>query len=220
MIYRARLPKRLVFKVTVTYCKILIPMDSSQSGRDVLRSTTSTTPFSSPIKPSDASHRYDMDIVEDLHQHQQNRTNRQYYPLSSPIRSNQEQEHRRGNQYHHPSRQSRTAIINRRNKHDKLREIRDRHRQDKLGINREKLFDRQAYEDYKILLEKEADELYDVLDIDELIEQENELESHTIRCTPRNTYEAELDEFLQAEQHELEQMVSNIDLSDNKDAST
>lgn len=193
-------------------------MDSSQKNRHVprYRSMPSKKPFSSPIKPSDASASYDMDILEDLHQHQQDRAHRVHYPLSSPIKNTQDH---RSNQYHHPSQQGRTAIINKRNKHDKLREIRDRHRQDKLGLNREKLVDRQAYEDYKLLLEKEANELYDVLDIDDLIDQENELESHIVDCLPRGMYETELDAFLNEEQNELEQMVANLDLSDNKYAS-
>ena len=197
-------------------------MDSSQHNRGTPRnqSMSSRKPFSSPIKPSDASASYDMDILEDLHQRQQNRSHRVQYPLSSPIKNSQDQEHRRSSQYHHPNQHSRTAIINKRNKHDRLREIRDRHRQDKLGMNREKMVDRQAYEDYKLELEKEANELYEVLDIDELIDQENELESHIIKCLPRDIYETELDAFLNEEQRELEQMVANIDLSDNKYAST
>lgn len=197
-------------------------MDSSQHNKGTSRSQSmsSRKPFSSPIKPSDASARYDMDILEDLHQHQQNRSHRVQYPLSSPIKNSQDHEHRRSSQYHHPNQHSRTAIINKRNKHDRLREIRDRHRQDKLGMNREKMVDRQAYEDYKLELEKESNELYEVLDIDKLIDQENELESHIIECLPRDVYETELDAFLNEEQRELEQMVANIDLSDNKYAST
>lgn len=191
-------------------------MDSPHRNSDAPRSITPTKPFSSPIRLCKPSK--DTDIVEDLHQHQQNRANRLYHPLSSPIRSTQGLENGRSNQYHHSDQRGRTAIINRRNKHDKLREIRDRHRQDKLGINREKMFDRQAYENYKLQLEREA-ELYDVLDIDDMLDQENELERHNIICMPRNSYENELEDFLQDEQHELEQMVSNIDLSDNKDAS-
>lgn len=197
-------------------------MDFSHHSKGTARSQSmsSRKPFSSPIKPSDASVSYDMDILEDLHQHQQNRSHRVQYPLSSPIKNSQDHEHRRSSQYHHPNQHSRTAIINKRNKHDRLREIRDRHRQDKLDMNREKIVDRQAYEDYKLELEKESNELYEVLDIDKLIDQENELESHIIECLPRDIYETELDAFLNEEQRELEQMVANIDLSDNKYAST
>ncbi|CUM49266.1 unnamed protein product [Debaryomyces fabryi] len=197
-------------------------MDSSPNNRGTsqYQPMSSKKPFSSPIKPSDASASYDMDILEDLHQHQQDRANRIHYPLSSPIRNVLDHEHRRSSQYHHQNQQGRTSIINKRNKHDRLREIRDRHRQDKLGINREKMVDRQAYEDYKLELEREANELYDVLDIDELINQENELESYINESLPRHMYETELDAILNEEQQELEQMVANIDLSDNKYAST
>lgn len=197
-------------------------MDSSPNGRDTsqYQPMSSKKPFSSPIKPSDASASYDLDILEDLHQLQQDRSNRIHYPLSSPIRNILDHGHRRSSQYHHQNQQGRTAIINKRNKHDRLREIRDRHRQDKLGINREKMVDRQACEDYKLELEREANELYDVLDIDELINQENELESHINESLPRHMYETELNEILNEEQQELEQMVANIDLSDSKYAST
>lgn len=191
-------------------------MDSQENKWNTQTSQSSASSFSSPIRPSSLSSRNDMDILEDIHHRQQDRANRMHYPLSSPIRDTHDHSSHRGSHWHHQY--GRTAVVNRRNKHDKLREIRERHRQDKLGVNREKLFDRHAYEQYKMDLEREANELANVTDIDELIRHENENESHASADLPKHVYETELDDFLRDQQLELEEMVCNLDISDKQDA--
>ncbi|CAH2351953.1 hypothetical protein CLIB1423_05S02168 [[Candida] railenensis] len=147
--------------------------------------------LSSPIRHSDYS-----DNVEIINERQKERHNALYHPLSSPIKRQST---------HHGT--SRSNVINRRNKHDKLKEIRERHIQEKLVSNRERVANKQATIDYSRNLEEQGNDLFDE---NELIEMEERERQEKIE--EEKKLQLELEEFLRAEQEELEGLVASLEL--------
>ncbi|KAK7687410.1 hypothetical protein QCA50_009275 [Cerrena zonata] len=119
--------------------------------------------------------------------------------MSSPIRS-QDKGISRGSFNH--------------NRHDKMREVRERHRDDKLLMNREKIGDLQDVDDYQRKYEEEARKFE--IDLERLINDEEELEKErqeTRAAEEKASFEEEeLEEYLRMEQQELEEMISQMDL--------
>lgn len=179
-------------------------------------------PLSSPIRRGNESsfdheeQDNDVNVIDDLHRRQQQRSNRLFRPMSSPIRS-QDKGITRGsfNHVNHQNRDGRViGTYNRKNRHDKMREVRERHREDKLLMNREKMGDLQDVDDYQRKYEEEARKFE--IDLERLINDEEELEKERQETQAADKRarleEEELEEYLRMEQQELEEMISQMDL--------
>lgn len=145
--------------------------------------------LSSPIRHGDH--------VENTSERQKVRHTALYYPLSSPIK---------GLSIYQGSASNRSNVINRRNKHDKLKEIRQRHLQEKLSNNREKQTNRQASQDRLQNLQTYANILFDDNELIEMEQRESQ------EKTEEEKLQLELEEYLRAEQEELEGLISNLEL--------
>lgn len=186
-------------------------------------------------------------VIQDLYEHQQQRAHRLFHPMSSPIRfSNSSDNNNHGSltsrglhNHHAQNHQQRDGRVvgsfNRRNRHDIIRQARERHREDRIILTREKTSDIQQWDDYRSQLENEADQLG--LDLDQLIYDEIEIQSEERKISQidsgltstsdfevdsmdtkpvQNTDELaqeELEEYLRLEQQELEEMISQLELS-------
>lgn len=147
-------------------------------------------PWSSPIA-----------LLEEIHQQQKNRICQLYHPMSSPTK--------RSMQYHHKAAPRGTG---RRNKHEQMREIRDRHRNDRLVLQREKTTSSEDREKHIRELERQADEIgADMSRVIEDAAEEEELQGEN-QEEDENDYEAELEAYLAEQELELEQQLKDMNL--------
>ncbi|CAX42005.1 conserved hypothetical protein [Candida dubliniensis CD36] len=161
-----------------------------------------------------------MSVLNQLMKHQQARSTKLMKPFSSsssppnsesddlsPSRPNKG----RGKYYHHPVESSRSQNFNLRNKHDKIRQVRNQHRHDKLMISREKINDQQFKRDINDQYEKEYEHVTDGLDIDRLIEDEQE---NTDTQVWLQHYEEEAEEREWEEDADLIDMIQSLEIED------
>lgn len=190
-------------------------IDSSPINRQL--STPMSGPPSSPINcqlPRIKSS--PRNVLDDLHEVQRERSNRRLNPLSSsPIKSTETSETLQS-LFGKPQLASlnRTRILNARNKHSKLREMRDKSREHKVLANREKSFSDQFTHDWVDKYENEFDEVLGDVDLDRLIEEEQ-------NANDRNSYDAdylaeqleqELEEFELQQELEMIELMLNLEL--------
>lgn len=147
--------------------------------------------------------------LDQILQRQRERAETMMKPLSSssPIKSDSDaslpfRAGSRGRYNHHVIDSPRSQNFNLRNKHNKLRQVRNQHRHDKLMLQREAIDSRQFREDVLNKYETEYKEVTNNMNIDQLIEDEQEI--------------VEGDEFLdyldEAEQREWEEDAELIDM--------
>ena len=161
-----------------------------------------------------------MSVLNQLIKHQQARSTKLMKPFSSsssppnseaddllPLRTNKN----RGKHYHHPVDSLRSQNFNLRNKHDKIRQVRNQHRHDKLMINREKINDQQSKRDINDQYEKEYESITEGLDIDRLIEDE---QNNTDIQGWLEHYEEEAEEREWEEDADLIDMIQSLELED------
>lgn len=161
-----------------------------------------------------------MSVLNQLMKHQQARSTKLMKPFSSsssppnsesddllPLRPNKG----RGKYYHHPVESLRSQNFNLRNKHDKIRQVRNQHRHDKLMISREKINDQQFKRDINDQYEKEYEHVTDGLDIDRLIEDEQE---NTDTQVWLQHYEEEAEEREWEEDADLIDMIQSLEIED------
>lgn len=127
--------------------------------------------------------------VDELHQNQKERATQLFHPMSSPLK--------RSSQYHHKATPRGTG---RRNKHDQMREVRHRFRNDRLVLQREKTTDVENYEKHV----RELDPASQEVDLSVLLAEEEENEE--------GKYEAELEEYLVEAELELAQQLQDMQL--------
>ncbi|KAK6454845.1 uncharacterized protein RJT20DRAFT_156225 [Scheffersomyces xylosifermentans] len=187
------------------------------------RATIPSSPFrSSPSIPGERHH----SVLEDLHEKQQERSIRRLQPLasSSPIRrggpdlsSSPTSGSKRNKYYHHHQideieANGRNLALNMRNKHNKLRQVRNQYKQDKIMVQRSRINDMQFKEDFKQKYEFEYDEMLAGLDLDQLIEEEREIDEID-RNNEYSVYEQELLEMERQEEMEIAEMLESMKLS-------
>ncbi|KAI5965581.1 uncharacterized protein KGF55_000943 [Candida pseudojiufengensis] len=120
-------------------------------------------------------------ILDSIRDKQERRNRIRLNPLSSsPLQSPTHQIYQqRSNNHqflpcHHNLPSSPTRPINLRNKHNKIRQVRDQHRQEKIRQNRDKTTDSQLDKDSKAEHESQVDDYLNNRNIDQLIEDEEE----------------------------------------------
>ncbi|RCK59378.1 hypothetical protein Cantr_07049 [Candida viswanathii] len=147
--------------------------------------------------------------VEQILQQQRERAAVMKRPLhsSSPLKSESEyslpyREGGRGRFNHHAIESPRSQNFNLRNKHNKIRQVRNQHRHDKLMLQRETMDSRQFLEDMLSQYEADCRDATGGVNIDRLIEDEREIEE-----------DQEYLEYLEeAEQREWEEDAELIDM--------
>lgn len=185
--------------------------------------------FSSPVRSRDAA---EGGIVDKIHAKQRQRANRLYHPLSSPTRPSGHVDKRRG-PHEHETDNEHSGVINLRNKHERIREIRERQRQQRVLWNREHASESQQQGDLLRLYDTEALRLDPTESLDDLLSYEREdLEQHNSPSTssdadPRRNppcslpdnehdrYQYELELYLADEVADIDALVGDLDLSDN-----
>lgn len=172
---------------------------------------------STPNSKSTTSREWQMNIpssppstaLDQIHQQQRARVESMRRPLSSssPTKSDNSmslpfREQSRGRYNHHVIDSPRSQNFNLRNKHNKIRQVRNQHRHDKLMLQREVIDSRQFREDTLNQYEAGFREVSNSSNIDQLIEDEHEIEE-----------DEELLAFLEeAEQREWEEDAELIDM--------
>lgn len=155
-----------------------------------------------------------------MHDKQQERA-RSMRPFSSPIRD--ENEHRsnagplsspisrRSSSYHHAGMgdiNGHSSAINQKNKHNKLRQVRDQYRQNKADLRREKTMDVQ----YKDDLTKQYNQQFNTegldVDLDRLIEEERRDDEDEYV----EDYEKDLEYYEIQEELEIAEMLRDLEL--------
>ncbi|CCE86164.1 Piso0_005819 [Millerozyma farinosa CBS 7064] len=185
--------------------------------------------FSSPVRPRDVA---EEGIVDKIHAKQRQRANRLYHPLSSPIRPSGQADKRRGPHEHEADNENR-VVINSRNKHERIREIRERQRQQRVLWNREHASESQQRGDLLRRYDTEASRLDPAESLDALLSYEREdLEQHNSSSKPSDAdpgrtspcslpdnehdrYQCELESYLADEVADIDALVGDLDLSDN-----
>lgn len=198
-------------------------MAQDQSRGQIYRS------FSSPGRPRDTAER---GIVDKIHIKQKQRANRLYHPLSSPIRPSGHADKRR-DPHEHEADNEHSGVINLRNKHERIREIRERQRQQRVLWNREHANESQQQGDLLRLYDTEALRLDQTESLDVLLSYERDdlgqqdLPSIHTRVDPgwkpsyslpdneHDRYQYELEQYLADEVADIDALVGDLDLSDN-----
>lgn len=170
------------------------------SGDELMYDGSLQSSFSSPIRPTTRDH------TQNILDKQKERHNALYHPLSSPVK---------GNSFHRNKVvRLRGAVINPRNKHEKMKEIRGLHKHDVLMNNREKIQNFQSKNDLLNQWNREADELAGEIYINEWLERDQEdNDDNSYKdggIDEQDILQQELEEFLRAEQEELEQQIENL----------
>ncbi|KAG7665261.1 uncharacterized protein J8A68_001317 [[Candida] subhashii] len=166
-------------------------------------------PQPSPLKSSPRN------VLDDLHQIQQDRSNRRLNPLSSsPTREKYTGDTARCSVVRaRVTSLNRTQCFNNRNKHNKMREVRDQNRQDKVLTKREKSFSDQCNNDWADHYEHEFDDIMGGVDVDQLIEEEQDASADYLA----DQLEKELDELELEEELEMIELMSKLELENKSE---
>lgn len=149
---------------------------------------------SSPIQSESLS------VLDNMHAVQHERNNRLYKynsghsssPARTPVNSS-------------PTKplDSHVGVVNLRNKHSKMQQVRAKNRMDTIAMQREKFSDSQTKHDYELSNLEQWDKTYLGLDIDQLVEEERE----------ELQLECELEERALIEELEMAEMLSALDMN-------
>ncbi|KAG2735165.1 hypothetical protein G9P44_001379 [Scheffersomyces stipitis] len=207
---------------------IASPKPVSDSNDYEMESSPTPTPTATPSKPTSAlfsspvssvaSQQRPRNVVDDLHEIQQERSVRMLKPLStsSPIRqglSSSSPIAPRNRTYHHHQDEidSRCKTVNLRNKHNKLRQVRNQYKQDKIMLQRSRVNDLQFQEDFKKKYDLDYNEMVAGYDLDQLIEDERESEAQYAEIV---AYERELEIMAMEEELEIAEMLEMMNIAD------
>ncbi|KAI5955289.1 hypothetical protein KGF54_001850 [Candida jiufengensis] len=178
-------------------------MNSSPGSDKMSYNTSNSSPISS------------MSILDSINYEQQKRNRTRLNPLSSsPVQSptHYQPTHYKNSHSHNTSnyynRLSPTRPLNLRNKHNKIRQVRDQHRHDKLIEKRDKTNDQQLQSDEKIEHNIQIDEFLNNRSIDDLIADEEE----EYRISRNELEEAEYRAW--QEEMELIDLINSMDVND------
>ncbi|KAK6203489.1 uncharacterized protein RJT21DRAFT_113387 [Scheffersomyces amazonensis] len=115
-------------------------------------------------------------LIDDIHQIQRRRQNQLYKPFSA---SSSPMEVRQFQMLSHSSSPLRNDRINMRNKHNKLKQVRDQYMQDKILLQRDKFNELQFRDDLHRHYEQEFEQLTKGLDLETLLQDEEEITVNT-----------------------------------------
>ena len=159
--------------------------------------------FSSPLSS----------IIEQVGETQKSRNKARLNPLSSSPTSSPTRHKTQSLKFHHITDKElsqRGSVINSRNKHNKIRQVRSQHRYEKLLLQREKVTDKQYKEDVEREYDEQAREFMDNEDINRLIDDEWEI----INENKRSSLELEEAEARAWEEEmELMELIDTLDLN-------
>lgn len=113
-------------------------------------------------------------ILSDLHEKQERRVKCLYNPAEMNLRAINQRNTR---SYHHPSQLNNHRGLNTKNKFNKILQVRERYREDKIRFNRERAHELQSYNDYLDQCELESQQVFHSTDLDQLIAEEQDLEA-------------------------------------------
>ncbi|KAL6451855.1 hypothetical protein SBY92_003163 [Candida maltosa Xu316] len=160
------------------------------------------------------------DVLEQMLQRQQTRATNRLRPLSSSSPSKEESDSlspsaiKRGRNYHHSVESPRSQNLNQRNKHNKIRQIRNQHRHEKLMSQREDIYEHQFRGDVINQYEAEYESITKKWDIDKLIEDEHDLEYEQRML--EKYIEEEVEDREWEEDEELIDLISSLEIQDTR----
>lgn len=197
---------------------------------------SSGSPMSSPLRQMNNLIQY-KSVLDNMYDKHQDRV-RSMRPFSSPIRDSEGGRHgtgsadmstggfrsgplsspisRRSSSYHHSGSgdiNGHSSVINQKNKHNKLRQVRDQYRQNKVEMRRGKTNELQYKEDVTKLYDQQFNTEGLDVDLDLLIEEErrrNEDEEEEYL----EDYEKDLEFYELQEELEIADMLRDLELGD------